>query len=176
MFAGLVRWTDRSVSESISKRCVALAIYCLVTYLPGDDVDEIVDFTHKGGWDRIDTVLCNHSGFEFIFRSWDVATYWAKNLVKAAKVLKVSTSPLLRREELTLASCLQERQPDSEAGETMCKFAEKWKNIAQESLDELYGDDETTDSSAESNNESSAESNDEYSAESNDEYSDSDPD
>ncbi len=128
MFVGLVPWTD--CSASLSKRCVSLAIDYLDTYFSEANVeDEIVDFTHKGGWYKIDTVLCKHSGFDIIFGDWEVAEYWAGHLVGVAKVLKVSTSPLLHREELTLASCLQKCRP--EAGETMCKFAEKWKNIAQ---------------------------------------------
>jgi hypothetical protein len=120
-----------------------LAIYCLDNYLTGANVDdEIVDFTHEGGWDKIDVVLCEHWGSEIIFTGWEAAMYWAENLVDVAKVLKVSTSPLLRQEELTLASCPQEHRP--EAGEIMHKYAKKWLHFVH------YGDD-TTDSSAESN-------------------------
>jgi hypothetical protein len=70
--------------------------------------DEIVDFTHKGGWDKIDTVLRKHSCIDIIFGNsgWECVMYWAEDIVSAAKVLKVSTSPLLHLEELTLATCL----------------------------------------------------------------------
>jgi hypothetical protein len=150
MFVGLVRWTDRSAS--VSKRCVSFAIDYLVQYSLGVNVDgEIVDFTHKGGWYKINTALCKHSGFDIIFANWEAALYWAKDLISTAKVLKASTSPLLRREELTLASCLQKRRPDSEAGEIMHKYAKKWKNNVKSEL----GVGDTTDSSAESNGESS---------------------
>jgi hypothetical protein len=129
-----------------------LAIYCLDNYLPGANVDdEIVDFTHKGGWQKIDTVLCKHSGFNIIFGDWELAMGWARDLIKVAKVLKVSTPPLLRLDELTLASYLQKRRPDSEAGEIMREYAEKWKNIAKPEL----GDGYPTDVSAESNDEAS---------------------
>jgi hypothetical protein len=148
MFVDLIDWSDRSASPS--KRCVSLAIDRLDNYFSEANIDdEIVDFTHKGGWDKIDTVLCKHSGFDIIMGGdWEYVIYWVKGLVRTAKVVKVSTSPLLRREELTLASCLQERRPDSEAGAIMRKYAKKWENIAK-----LNGD--TTDSSAESNDESS---------------------
>jgi hypothetical protein len=127
-----------------------LAIYCFAHYLSQANVDdETVDFTHKGGWDKINTVLCEHQGFDILLEGIDI--YWAEDLISAAKALKVSTSPLLRREELTLASCLQERRPDSEAGEIMREYAQKWKNIAKKK----WIGDETTDSSAESNDEPS---------------------
>jgi hypothetical protein len=155
MSVDLVKWRD--CGASFSKRCVSLAIYCLGDYFPEANVnDEIVDFTHKGGWDKIDTVLCKHSGLDIIFEDWEVDKYRVKNLVDAAKVLKVSTSPLLRLEELTLASCLQKHRP--EAGEIMHKYAKKWLHI----IKEHFYDDDTTDS--------------ESSAESNDESSDSDSD
>jgi hypothetical protein len=151
MFVDLIDWVDCSASPS--KRCVSLAIDRLDNYFSEANIDdEIVDFTHKGGWVKIDTILCKHSGFDIIFLGdWQIVIPWAKDLLGAAKVLKVSTSPLLRQEELTLASCLQERRPDSEAGEIMRKYAKKWKNIAKLKL----GNDYTTDSSAESNDESS---------------------
>jgi hypothetical protein len=126
-----------------------LAIYFLDNYLPGANVDEIVDFTHKGGWYKIDTVLCKDSSFHIFFRVQQIAESWAECLVRVAKVLKVSTSPLPRREELTLASCLQESRP--EAGEIMSKYAKKWMHIAEK---QFYHDN-PTDCSAESNDESS---------------------
>jgi hypothetical protein len=127
-----------------------LAICCLDYYSPEANIDdEVVGFTHKGGWDKIDTVLCKHPDFDIIFGDWQVAMCWARNLVGVAKVLKVSTSPLLCREKPTLASCLQVRRPDSEAGEIMLKYAKKWKSIASVQ----FGIGDTTDSSAESDNE-----------------------
>ncbi len=61
----------------------------------------------------------------------------------------MSTSPLLRREELTLASCLQERLP--EAAKIMTKYVGKWFRIVDPDCD--FSD--TADSSPESNDESS---------------------
>jgi hypothetical protein len=150
MSLDLVDWMD--CGASFSRRCVSLAIYCLGNYFPEANVDdEIVDFTHKGGWDKINTVLYKHRGVDIIFGDWEFVVSWAETLVSAAKVLKVSTSPLLRREELTLASCLQEHRPDSVAGEIMHKYAKNWENSAK--LES--GDGDTTDSSTESNDESS---------------------
>jgi hypothetical protein len=148
MFVDLIDWSDRSASPS--KRCVALAIDRLTSYFSEANVDdELVDFTDKGGWDKINTALYDHRGFAILLD--ELAIDWIEGLVSAAKVLKVSTSPLLRREELTLASCLQKRRPDSEAGEIMHKYAKKWKNNVKSEL----GVGDTTDSSAESNGESS---------------------
>jgi hypothetical protein len=115
-----------------------LAIYCLDNYFSGANDDEIVDFTHKGGWYMID-VLCKHSGFDIIFEDWEVAR-WVGYLAEVAEVLKVSTSSLLRREELTLASYLQESQP--EAGKIIRKYAKKWLHITKEH----FYDDDTADS------------------------------
>jgi hypothetical protein len=146
MFLDLFDCYDRKVS--FSKRCVSLATYCLGKYISKANADdEIVDFTSMGGWYKIDTVLCEASGLDINYDE-ELATYWAEDLTEAAKVLKVSTSPLLRREKLTLASCIQERRP--EAGEIMYKYAKKWLRIAKECF---YGYD--TDSSAELYDESS---------------------
>jgi hypothetical protein len=152
MFVDMVHWA--ACRGSFSKKCVSLAIYCLADYLTKANVDdELVDFTHKGGWYKIDTVLCKHSGFCIIFgdQGLRLGVFWAEDLIQAAKVLKVSTSPLLCREELTLASCLQKRRPDSEAGDIMSKYAKRWWHIAKEH----FYDCNITDCSAESNDESS---------------------
>jgi hypothetical protein len=76
---------------------MALAIFCLDDFFPMADGidDEIVDFTHKGGWHKIDMVLFEHSGFDIIFGDWYAASAWAFRLGDAAKDLEVSKIPLL---------------------------------------------------------------------------------
>jgi hypothetical protein len=96
MRLGLVDWTNRDVS--LSKRCVSFAICCLGWFSHDGDAidDELVDFTQKGGWYKIDTVLCKRSGYDILLLEggWDIDV-WAEGLDKAAEALKVSISPLL---------------------------------------------------------------------------------
>ena len=148
MFVDLVHWSD--CDASFSKRCVSLAISCLADDLTKANVDdELVDFTHKGGWDKIDTVLCKHLGFDNILSN--MCADYLDSLLTRAGNLEVSTSPLLHREELTLAFCLQKRRP--EAGKIIKKYAKRWMRAVYP--DYYFNNGYATDSTTQSNDESS---------------------
>ncbi|KAJ2921977.1 hypothetical protein H1R20_g15118, partial [Candolleomyces eurysporus] len=106
----LDEWEDMPVSE----QCLRTAIINL-DYLENAVAvdDEIVDFTHKGGWQKIDMVLSKPSGFGIIFdNDWDYAWGSIRRLGNAADDLK-------------------KRRP--EAAAIMSKYLEKWKHYFDES-------------------------------------------
>ncbi|KAJ2924145.1 hypothetical protein H1R20_g12945, partial [Candolleomyces eurysporus] len=75
--------------------------------------NEIVDFTHKGGWQKIDMVLSKPLGFGHIFKDhWDDAFDWINFLGHSADDLKKGRP---------------------EAAAIMSKYLKKWKHFFNES-------------------------------------------
>ncbi|KAJ2936209.1 hypothetical protein H1R20_g885, partial [Candolleomyces eurysporus] len=103
-------WEDMSVSEQRLITAIAELQYLADTVATDD---EIVDFTHKGGWQKIDMVLSKPSGFGIIFNNnWDYACNWIKYLGDSADNLK-------------------KHRP--EAAAIMSKYLEKSKHLFNES-------------------------------------------
>ncbi|KAJ2935784.1 hypothetical protein H1R20_g1312, partial [Candolleomyces eurysporus] len=104
---------DKRKGMSVSEKCLITAITeldCLKWAVAIDD--EIVDFTHKGGWHKIDMILSKPSGFGNIFSNdWDWASIWVNSLVDTA-------------------DDLEERR--SEAAAIMSKHVEKWEHFIEE--------------------------------------------
>ncbi|KAJ2935700.1 hypothetical protein H1R20_g1391, partial [Candolleomyces eurysporus] len=105
-------WEDMSVSEQHLITAIP-QLYCLVDAVA---IDEIVDFTHKGGWQKIDMVLSKPLGFGIIFKnSWAYAANWIDNLDESADDSK-------------------KRRPEVAA--IMSKYLEKWKHVFNERFPE----------------------------------------
>ncbi|RXW12254.1 hypothetical protein EST38_g13600 [Candolleomyces aberdarensis] len=116
-------WEDMSFPE----QCLIMAIRELdyLKFAVAID-DEIVDFTHKGGWHKIDMVLLKPSGVSLVFLGdWDQTFCWIGYF------------------DLT-ADDLKKRRP--EAGAIMSKYIDKWKPLFEEKERER----EDSDSDAES--------------------------
>ncbi|RXW19349.1 hypothetical protein EST38_g6517 [Candolleomyces aberdarensis] len=103
------KWEDMPVSE----QCLVMAIADLDSLKLAVAIDdEIVDFTHKGGWHKIDMALSKPSGFGIIFFDKVArASEWIENLG-------------------VVANCLKERRP--EAAAIMSKYFEKWEHFIKE--------------------------------------------
>ncbi|RXW15602.1 hypothetical protein EST38_g10259 [Candolleomyces aberdarensis] len=104
---------DKREDMSVSERCLITAIAELESLNRRAAIDdEIVDFTHKGGWHKIDMVLSKPSGFDIIFSNdWDEPFEWISNLGHAAGDLK-------------------QRRP--EAAAIMSEYLEKWETFFDE--------------------------------------------
>ncbi|RXW13644.1 hypothetical protein EST38_g12210 [Candolleomyces aberdarensis] len=97
---------DKQEDMSASEKCLRTAITELDLRFAVAIDDEIVAFTHKGGWHKIDMVLSRPSGFDLIFPSvWHHPFTWISNLRRVAGNLK-------------------KRRP--EAAAIMSKYLEKW--------------------------------------------------
>ncbi|KAJ2927796.1 hypothetical protein H1R20_g9298, partial [Candolleomyces eurysporus] len=106
-------WEDMSVSKQRLRTAIT-EVNRLADAVAIDD--EIVDFTHKGGWQKIDMVLSKPSGFGIIFNNhWDYACNWIEDLGGSADNLK-------------------KRRP--EAAAIMSKSVEKWKHFFNEACSE----------------------------------------
>ncbi|KAJ2927634.1 hypothetical protein H1R20_g9467, partial [Candolleomyces eurysporus] len=129
-------WEDMSVSEQRLKTAITELDY--VVNAVGID-DEIVDFTHKGGWQKIDMVLSKPSGFGITFNNdWDYACNWIQDLGNTADDLK-------------------KRRP--EAAAIMSKYLGKWKHYFNESCpEERYHFDFDTDSTCSGSDDESSDS------------------
>ncbi|RXW19578.1 hypothetical protein EST38_g6269 [Candolleomyces aberdarensis] len=104
---------DKRKDMSVPEKCLITAIseLDLSKFAIAID-DQIVDFTHKGGWDKINMALSDPSGFGIIFsHDWNYASSWIGYLGSAAEDLK-------------------ERRPEVTA--IMNKYIEKWKHFIEE--------------------------------------------
>ncbi|RXW17515.1 hypothetical protein EST38_g8341 [Candolleomyces aberdarensis] len=106
---------DKQEDMSASEKCPRTAIAELDYLLCAAAIDdEIVEFTHKGGWHKIDMVLSKPSGYSIIFSNdWARASQWICGLCYIADRLK-------------------KRRP--EAAAIMSKYLKKW----EPSIDEMY--------------------------------------
>ncbi|KAJ2931815.1 hypothetical protein H1R20_g5276, partial [Candolleomyces eurysporus] len=118
-------WEDMTFSE----QCLIIAIRELdyLKFAVAID-DEIVDFTHKGGWHKIDMVLSKPSGVSLVFLGdWDQTFCWIGYVDLVADDLK-------------------KRRP--EAGAIMSKYIEKWKPLFEEKEREGKDSDSDADSTS----------------------------
>ncbi|KAJ2935783.1 hypothetical protein H1R20_g1310, partial [Candolleomyces eurysporus] len=96
-------WEDVPVSEQCLIEAIAELNFLLDTFAVDD---EIVDFTHHGGWHKIDMVLSKLSRINIIFLDEESASDWACRLGHTADDLK-------------------KHRP--EAAAIMSQYAEKWE-------------------------------------------------
>ncbi|KAJ2935967.1 hypothetical protein H1R20_g1126, partial [Candolleomyces eurysporus] len=109
----LDEWEDMSVSK---QRLITAITHLDHLGLAVAIDDEFVDFTHKGGWQKVDMVLSKPLGFDIISNNnWNYARNWMRNLGSTAVDLK-------------------KRRP--EAAAIMSKYLEKWKHFFNESCPE----------------------------------------
>ncbi|KAJ2927794.1 hypothetical protein H1R20_g9296, partial [Candolleomyces eurysporus] len=112
-------WEDMSASE----QCLITAIAQLIFLKFAVAIDnEIVDFTHNGGWHKINTVLSKPSGLGLIFSGGTLtrALPWVERLGDAADNLK---------------KCRPE------AAAIMSKYLEKWKHFIKAKKRKYYPSD-----------------------------------
>ncbi|RXW21200.1 hypothetical protein EST38_g4643 [Candolleomyces aberdarensis] len=111
------RQEDMSVSEKGPRTAIAELDYLNLAVAIDD---EIVDFTHKGGWHKIDMALSKPLGLDIIYPGdWDRPFRWISSLCCVANELK-------------------KHRP--EAAAIMIIYLEKWKQSLREKLYER-GDD-----------------------------------
>ncbi|KAJ2924141.1 hypothetical protein H1R20_g12950, partial [Candolleomyces eurysporus] len=109
-------WEDMSASEQCLITAIAQLIF--LKFAVAID-DEIVDFTHNGGWHKLNTVLSKPSGLGLIFSGGTLtrALPWVERLGDAADNLK---------------KCRPE------AAAIMSKYLEKWKHFIKVKKREYY--------------------------------------
>ncbi|KAJ2921067.1 hypothetical protein H1R20_g16026, partial [Candolleomyces eurysporus] len=109
---------DKQEDMSVSEQCLKTAITGLRFLKSAVAIDdEIVEFTQKGGWDKIDMILSEPLGFGIIFsRYWGYASNWIEYIGDAA--------------------ALNKDKP--EAAAVMSKYLEKWKPLCRRKEREHY--------------------------------------